>query len=230
MWMRAAPSSLGAPTCSCREGRRRWRCFCRAVTSIHQFLVDRMGPPTRGDKHTHSSGKQWRPQAPTSPKETQRWFYPRFEGAYMSYAVAGRRKLYTFGWINRSFFWKIVSSATSHSEQSIFPWKSADVNTHLLDNRCDVVSIYFFPPPHCYLTFQIYWVTRTFMGHEIVWLSITNESDFSATQRGNWFIHLARIGLSHFHLFLPSIKSSMWSTCPFLHPSLLSIINNGVGE
>lgn len=47
-----------APTCSRREGRRRWRCFCRDATNIHQFLVGRTRPPTQGDKHTHNSGKQ----------------------------------------------------------------------------------------------------------------------------------------------------------------------------
>lgn len=114
------------------------------------------------------------------------------------------RHFLDFGWLKLSFFWRIVSSTNSHSEHSSFLWKSADVNTHLLETE-------FLTPS----SFQIYWVSCAFMGHEIVYLSLTNESDFSTVQRGIWFIHLAPIGPSHFHLFPTSIKSSMWRPCPF---------------
>lgn len=46
------------PTCSCWEGLCRWRCFCRAVINIHQFLVGSISPPSLNDTHTHNSATQ----------------------------------------------------------------------------------------------------------------------------------------------------------------------------
>lgn len=57
--VRTVPSSQTAqPTCSRQEGLCRWRCFYKAATNIHQFLVGSISPPIRTDTHSHSSATE----------------------------------------------------------------------------------------------------------------------------------------------------------------------------